>query len=357
MFATCLPGLASLVRQQLDRAPGIRATDGGFDGRADVVLFDAARGHRDSALNLRTTEDVFIKIGQASRTGSDNPKRIAAALWRPEPVQRALSIWAEHNRPLTGAMTFRVVIRVLSETAFRRTELRRALAERVHEDRRRWKAADPAQLEIWACEYRPGRLVAGLRISDARMRQHGGRTIERPGALRPTLAAAMVDLAGQPSGILLDPCCGSGTILVEATAGGWRVAGSDIDPGAVAAAQINVPQATVTVSDARALSIEDASITACVTNLPFGHQHRIPGPMSSWLDGVLREAARVIRPGGCAVLLTPAVPSEVVPSSLIPTGTFPVRLLGRNTAIWRYQRAGTANWLVVRPAVSSTVTG
>ena len=65
-------------------------------------------------------------------------------------------------------------------------------------------------------EYQPGKIVAGLRVSDLRMRQHEGRDIERSGALRPTVAAAMVHLAGKPDGILLDPC-GSGTILAEAT--------------------------------------------------------------------------------------------------------------------------------------------
>jgi 23S rRNA G2445 N2-methylase RlmL len=340
MFATCVPGLAPLVRRELGQAPGLRATDSGFDGRADVVLVDAARGHRDSVLSLRTVEDVFIEVGRAGGADSDNPRRIAGVLWRPEPVQRALSIWAEHNRPLTGTMTFRVVTRVLSEQTFRRTELRQRLTEQVSQDRRRWKAADPAQVEIWACEYRPGRIVAGLRISDARLRQHGGRSIERPGALRPTLAAAMVNLAGKPSGVLLDPCCGTGTILAEATAAGWMAAGSDIDPAAAEIARVNVPRATVKVGDALKMRTADASVGACVTNLPFGRQYRIRGEMRQWLGGALREITRVIMPGGSAVLLAPAIPAEIVPPSLAPAGTFPVRLLGLDTAIWCYQRPG-----------------
>lgn len=338
MFATCLPGLAPLVRQQLDELPGIRTTDGGFDGRADVLLFETDRGQRDHALTLRTTEDVFVEIGRAARSDGDNPRRIAGLVWRPQRVQRALSIWAEHKHPLTASMTFRVITRILSEKAFLRTELRQQLSDTIRRDRPRWKVADPAQLEIWACEYRAGRFVAGLRLTDARARQHDGRDLERQGALRPTLAAAMVDLAGKPSGVLLDPCCGSGTILAEAVTAGWIAKGGDIDPAAVAIARHNVAEATVQVGDALRMSFPDASVGACVSNLPFGRQYQVRGGMNTWLCALLREIARVTRPGGHVVLLAPDIPRTTVPASLSLAGTFPIRLLGMNATTWNYQR-------------------
>jgi 23S rRNA G2445 N2-methylase RlmL len=339
MFATCLPGLAPLVGQQLRQRSRLLVTATGFDGRADLVLFDAGSGDRDSALAMRTVDDVFVEVGRVSRAGTSNPGRIAGMLWRPELAQRALSIWAEHNRPLAGAMTFRVVARVLSEKAFRRTDLRYHLTEQVSLDRRKWKTADPAQLEIWACEYQPGRFVAGLRLTDSRMRQHGGRSIERPGALRPTLAAAMVNVAGHPSGVLLDPCCGSGTILTEALAAGWPAEGSDIDPTAVEIARANAPDAVIDIDDILHLRRADASIAACVTNLPFGRQYLVRGEMSDWLRAALAEVARAVSPGGMAILLAPDIPRLTVPASLTLTGRFPVRLLGLQTTIWRYQRS------------------
>src|SRR5215471_475436 len=338
MFATCLPGLAPLVRRQLDDLPGITATGDGFDGRADVVLFGAGRGHRDRALALRTTEDVFVEVGRAGRAQAGDPRRVAAAIWRPQPVQRALSIWAEQQHPLAASMRFRVITRVLSEHTFLRTELRRQLTEAVRRDRRRWTVADPAELEIWACEYRPGRFAAGLRLTDVRMRQHGGRGLERSGALRPALAAAMVDLAGKPPGVLLDPCCGSGTILAEAVAAGWTATGLDIDPSAVAIARDNVARATVAVGDALAMGFPDASAAACVTNLPFGRQYRVHGEMNAWLRAALRQIARVTEPGGHVVLLAPQVPAAVLPPTLRPAGSFPVRLLGVSVTTWHYRR-------------------
>ena len=61
-----------------------------------------------------------------------------------------------------------------------------------------------------------------------------------PGSLKPTVAAALLSLAGvRPGTRVLDPCCGAGTILIEAEAvqaEGW---GGDIDLQIVKAAQNN----------------------------------------------------------------------------------------------------------------------
>lgn len=146
------------------------------------------------------------------------------------------------------------------------------------------------------------------------MRQHEGRQIERAGALRPTVAALMVNLAGEPGDVPLDPCCGSGTILAEASVAGWnRVQGGDIDLEAVQATRRNVPEAEVAEWDVRRLPLPDASVGSVVSNLPFGHQFQVEGSMVDWLAAVLAEMARVTRPDGRVVLLAPELPPASVP--------------------------------------------
>lgn len=339
MFALTVPGLAPALRAEVGEIPGLTAGATGHDGRSDVVLLTAARGARGGTLGLRVAEDVFAEVGHARRGDGDAAATgVARRLWQGDLVQKALSAWADESGPLSASLTFRVVTRVLDERAFLRTDLRRRLSETIRRDRPRWRADDPARLEVWAVEYAPGRFVAGLRLSGAAMRQHRGRRVEREGALRPAVAAAMVRLAGAPGGTLLDPCCGSGTILAEAADAGWRASGGDIDPGAVRTAAANVPAASVGAGDARELALADASVAAYVSNLPFGRQYRVPGDRAAWLRAVLGEASRVTRPGGRVVLLVPDLPRAVVPPELRRTDRLPLRLLGTKTTIWAYDR-------------------
>ena len=188
-----------------------------------------------------------------------------------------------------------MIVRVLQERSFRRTALREAFTDLIQRDCPGWSFADPAEIEIWVLEYRPGSFVAGVRVSDVRMRQHGGRDDERRGALRPTVAAAMVGLAGKARGVLVDPCCGSGTILGEATSAGWHAVGGDIDPTALRSAIRNVqaPGAVpVALADARRLPIADGAAGACVSNLPFGRQFQVEGDPTAWFAAVLGEMTR-----------------------------------------------------------------
>lgn len=345
MFAAVMPGMGRLVSREIEQLDGIKVTDYGFDGRSDVVLIEVDRGRRKQLWDIRTFEDLFVEVGRTLRADGDKAQWIAGRIWRPERVQRALSIWSEEVRPLAGSMTFRVIARVLQERSFLRTDLRRQMTQAITKDKPKWRFTDPSQLEIWVTEYARGRFVAGIRLSDISMRQHTGREAERPGALRPTVAAAMVAFAGEAKGLLIDPCCGSGTILGEALEVGWGAAGRDIDPTAVEISSRNVPEAATEVGDARSLDFPDGSVDACVSNLPFGQQYGVQGEMKNWLTAVLGEMARVTRPGGRIVLLAPEIPRSAFPEQLRMKDKHLIRLLGTKTVLWVFDRKHSAQVL------------
>ena len=343
LYATCVPGLGRMLRRQLDAIDGVVSTGTGSDGRADIVFFEADRAGRAEALESRLTEIVVAETGRASRVTGASAMTVAGMAWQADAVQRALSVWAEEVRPLARSMTFRVVARVRGESRFLRTDLRQALTAVISRDKPRWKVADPAQVEILITEFHDGQYTAGLRLRAAERASDGDDQPPGSVALPPTVAAAMVDLAGLPgatgpAGTLLDPCCAAGTILAEAVVAGWTAEGTDVAESAVAAAARRVPAASVELGDARELLLPDASVGACVSRLPSGRR-RGPGEWLDFAGTVLTEMSRVTRSGGTVVVLAPELPRPAIPTMLRLRRQLPIRLLGTGQAIWVFHRA------------------
>jgi SAM-dependent methyltransferase len=334
------PGLGRLAAADL-RAAGADVEGVESDGRNDLIVFEGSELPDKRALAL--AEDVFAVVGVA-RT-QENAHELARRLFD-EPRWRAGADVARAHGVRVGMTTrFRVIARVRSERSFKRTELRDAMIEVVRRWRPRWRVHDPADLELWVLETRKGLFRAAVRISSADMRSRGGRVVEREGALRPTVAAALVRAAGKPAGLLFDPFCGSGTVLSEAARAGWRTAGSDAAPDAIRATEANLPGVSVTLADATDLPLADGQVAAVATNAPFGVQHvpRTGGrSLSDWWCAVLSELRRVVRPGGMIVILHPD--DRVFRDAVRQTeGVYEImrtslRTLGRDAVIWTLRR-------------------
>lgn len=104
---------------------------------------------------------------------------------------------------------------------------------------------------------------------------------------------AAVRLAGDGPGSLLEVGVGSGRLLARLAERGWDVTGVDAAPRMVELARGRLPGAKLEVARAEELPFEDASFDAVVAVgvLEYGD-----------LEASLRELARVLRPGGRAVL-------------------------------------------------------
>ena len=337
-FALTVPGLGTLLRDEI--AGQVEAVgEIEQDGRSDVVPFVAPASLR---IETRLAEDLFVEIGTGRAAGP--LARLVGQLWSSGSYDAVLPVIAQWLGRLGPRPGFHVVARVRSEHAFLRTELRDELARAVLRERPRWRIADPAPLEFWALQTRPGRIRLGVRLTDRQMRQRAGREAERPGALRPAVAAAMLRLAELPAGLsrpVLDPCCGSGTIVREALHAGLDVVAADLAPDAIQAARANLPQATrLVVADARALPFRSGFAGAVVSNLPFGRRYPLEQP-AVWLRRAFSEFERVAAPGGAIVVLTPR--SSAFATVVLRTradslrARHPIELLGLPTTIWAFR--------------------
>ncbi len=264
-------------------------------------------------LRCRVAEDVF-RVLSRTPAGIDAAALDAivdAAAESPH-MDDALREHADvtGGRGKHATSTFRVVVRAAGDRGYRRIDVEKrmtvAIGERLG---KKWRAVDDAaQVEVWVT-LTANQAITALRLSDASMR-HGGLTVHREGGLRPAVAAAMVRLSmPQDDDIVVDPFCGSGTILIERDLAGrhGQLLGGDFDPAAVEAATRNVgprhKPIDLKVWDAVSLPLRDESADVVMTNPPFGIKVGEKRGLSGLYRAFLAEAYRVLRPGGRLVVL------------------------------------------------------
>lgn len=325
-FALCQPGTGAILRRAA-RHQGMDVTTIGHDGRADVVGVGPRRW--EDLVGLRGAEIVCADLGKVrllpslrATTAQVDAARLSAAL---SSLGRL--------RLLSGAGHVRLVVRLQNERYFSRSALREATARHLGLPVTR---GHQAAHELWLVQDAKDSLRFGLRVPGLEATRRP-RIAERPGSLRASMAAAMVSLVGDASGRLLDPCCGSGSILAEASLAGWPVTGGDLATDAIAAATAN-GSGDVLRLDARRLPFRDDAFEVVISNLPFGHQYEVQGAPVAWYRKTLAEATRV---APRAIVLAPASkPFRQALGRLRVTlrERHDVALLGRPSAIWVLER-------------------
>ena len=345
-YALVVPGLEDIAAAELKGAGAtVTETISRVDKRDGFVLFRT--DDVDAALRCGTLEDVFQVVLDASSPPARGAPRQAARGLERAAIERAL---LTHNalRPGKRGRSYKVVARVAGQHPFRREDVEHAFARALDGMLAKWvPARDRAALELWvhvigpppaarprgprpapsrppATRAKPGprRIIAGVRLSDDTLAQRAWKQAHLPASLKPTVARALVRLADLRRGeAVADPMCGAGTILREAAESSWGLTllGGDIDPTALAAATVNAgKQASLAWWDACQLPLGDRTVDAVVTNPPYGRQHEVVAGLDRLYRRLTRECARVLRPGGRAVVLTgePTTLLEALPKNL-----------------------------------------
>ena len=311
-YAMVLPGLEPIAEEEItrDHHGEIKRTTQG------VVVFRLPDIDR-SILELRTTEDVFLFAWGTDQLTyrAEDLERIRRWTAREVNWERLLRIHHAVRPKPKGKPTYRLVTQMTGTHGYRRIDAREALAEGLAGKLpASWRHAEEnAAVEIWLT-IQGATAVCGLRLSDRTMRHRTYKMEHLPASLRPTLAAAMVRLAGAgPNQVVLDPMCGAGTLLAEQLEADrmrgknvTRIWGGDQDPAALRAAGTNLRrlgQALLCRWDATRLPLPDHVVDALVSNPPFGKQLGRAEEMGLLYREMLVEYNRVLRPGRLAVLL------------------------------------------------------
>ncbi|HEY1012541.1 MAG TPA: methyltransferase domain-containing protein, partial [Herpetosiphonaceae bacterium] len=324
----------------------------------DVLLFQTASPAAE-LLELRTVEDVFIVAARIFNIAQAQAgvRQVHAAVKQASTVQAALNAYVAAGGRLSKTVTFRVIARAVGRQEFTRSALGHAVSDAVKDGwPGKWVEVEEGEMvEVWATLF-SSELVVALRITDQRMRhrsgQTGGRVVNRPAALRPTIAAAMVRLTNpQADDVFLDPMAGTGTLVAERAAAGPcdRLIAGDSSREAVKALGVNLQAVggdlAIRRLDAQDLPFADGEISKIAVNLPFGRRVSHPDELNLLYAGAFREWVRVVKPGGLIVALASEVERLRSVLSAIPElrikAHYTIEVLGHGATIFQIERKRT----------------
>ena len=159
---------------------------------------------------------------------------------------------------------------------------------------------------------------------EARAVRH--RPFSQPVSIHPKFARAMVNLARVPlGGVVLDPFCGTGGMLMEAAMLGYLPWGTDYDPRMVEGSHQNLSsmglEAQLDVTDvADAMDARDLTPAAIVTDPPYGRSTSVHGrDPEGVLEKLYSMASDALPEGGRLVVCLPS-------REMLPSGRGPFKL-------------------------------
>lgn len=256
----------------------------------------------------RVVDDLLIQI---ARTTDPGPTK--ADLQRLRPLLDAADLSPVKSDFDQGAPVLTVSASMIGRRTYNRHDLEDVIGSVLSKRlgarfvSRSGDIRPPSGAAEWRAVLSPERLLLGYRGRRPPLHRRAWKTASIRGTLHPPVAAALARLAGIEAGMtVLDPCCGAGTILIEAREIAPRAdfIGSDLNPEALAASAGNSQHLTgiaFAKSDAARLPMPAGSLDRIVTNPAWGRQvatiQQFPALLAAW--------RRVIADNGRLVCLVP----------------------------------------------------
>jgi 23S rRNA G2445 N2-methylase RlmL len=335
IFALTTRGLEAVSAGEMAALTGLRVRQVAYR-RVQATY----AGPPAALLTLRTVDDVFLYLAEWRGIGRARSNLAVLTELSAQLDPAAALAVRRQVQPLGDPPTFSVTASFVGKRNYSSDEIKQAVAAGIQAAQPWVYRADDQESDLSLRLFIEHELTwVGLRLGGRPLHRRA-KQVHLPGSLKPPVAAALLRLAGvRPGTRVLDPCCGAGTILVEAAALGAVVQGGDIDPAAVQAAHANARTAGVEIDvqcwDVRRLPLATGSAACIVSNLPWGRQVAVGQPLAPFYRATCRELRRVLAPSGRIVLLTD-LPDLVTFPDLVEQERREISLFGQTPTILRY---------------------
>ncbi|MAS38258.1 MAG: hypothetical protein CL610_29950 [Anaerolineaceae bacterium] len=303
---------------------------------------EAACTTLDSAANLRTVDDVFFRLDQwhdirHTRDQLQHLRQLTAAL----DLGPALAAIAT-LRPLPHRLSFSITANYVGKRNYSVPEIKTQMADGVLSQHGHWRYVeedDAADLNL-RLFLEHTEATVGARLLAHPLHRRPYKQHHAPGSLKPTVAAAMLQLAqAEPGQHLIDPFCGAGTVLIEASLAGLNAVGGDIDADVLQYAAANARSADLRPGlmqwDATRIPLPCSSMDLAITNPPWGRQITVDASLTTLYQRAFDDMRRVVRPGGHILILTTY--PDLIPA--VPDDQLEISVFGQNPVILHYTNA------------------
>ncbi len=339
IFALTTRGLETVSATEIAATPGVTVNQIGY---RRVVATCA--GPLASLLEWRTVDDVFLAVATWSDIG--RPREALTTLKAASAclnLHKAAAICAE-IRPIGKPPTFSITANFVGKRNYNTEEIKEACAAGITGSHGWTYTPDDGLADLNVRIFiEHERAFVGVRLGKRPLHRRTYKQSHVPGSLKPAVAAALLASVGiginvkmKPGLRLLDPCCGAGTILIEAAQLGATAEGGDNGLPAITAAQTNATLAGAAVNlrlwDAQDLPIANVSFERIVSNLPWGRRVSADAALQPLYKRICMEIERVLAPGGQIALLT-NTPHLVNFHELRPEEQVEISLFGQTPTI------------------------
>lgn len=339
LLVTTVPGLEDLLLAELGKLPGSGTIK---RGRVVYRLASPAKGSELARIisHLTLAEKVYAIIAEGCATGLEDIKRI---------LRESLNLISGiANYPLF----FAVEAAREGRHDFTSPDIAKVVGSAIQERFPQMKVSldDPDIVFYAELVGRDFRFAVDLTPFTS-LRDRGYRVYVHPSSLNPIVARAMCRLSGLKEGeTLVDPMCGSGTIVVEGLLEipSARGIGFDVNPEHVRGAILNASSAGVVadfyVADATHLaSLLRPGVDVMIANPPYGIRERAVGGLSRLYRALINEGFKVLREGGRLLILSPLqrlVERVARESGWSPSAVRRIDLGGLTSYIYVFEKTG-----------------